>query len=337
MTQKTEKTLETTAEKPTSKRPIKTNLMIAGLLVLIALGSFIGYSARVKKVPASAPQKSAFTPPPQTVRHLKPVMPMAEAVENTTPTTLVDTPVATLVDTASTQIPEITPTPVEADESPALEIPLAPQTDAPKVLSLVPLTPATPAFSEPALNEPLKAQTDEVAQNGAFTLAEALAFRDRLTSGASCRTDLERVIQIHPRTPLLLRVIESTEPFCVSSSADASPFDAMNASFRTAQKAARFSYYRANDPVVLAYLKSLAAAFVEIRKLEADDTTPIGILDRAEAALEKRQPAEVLAEIQKLPPVYQVHFADFKAEAQAYLTAQKNLNALLLSFDKTEN
>ena len=170
-----------------------------------------------------------------------------------------------------------------------------------------------------------------------FSLDDALAFRDHLMTGANCREDLEKVIQIYPRTPLLTRVIETTEPFCISPQTSAGPLDDLIESFLRAKRQARLAYYHATHAVGLAYLKALGTAFVEIRNLNADDTTPLGIFDRAETALEQHNLRRALTEIHKLSPVYQAYFADFKSGADAYLAAQKNLNALVLSFGKKED
>lgn len=187
-----------------------------------------------------------------------------------------------------------------------------------KETSLPPPSDAVVAVSEET-SEPL------------LTLENALQLRDHLAMGQSCLEDLKLIMKTRPPQSVEKdRLIEKLMPICTARSV----FSGLEDTFYKNRKKALMTYYRLNNPLWLAYLKTLGASLVDIRKLDPSKEKPKDIISMAQNALMTKNLKETIQIIQKLPPEIQAEFNDFVEQAQAYLAAQEEAENLILAFGR---
>ena len=164
-----------------------------------------------------------------------------------------------------------------------------------------------------------------------FSLESALQLRDHLAMGQSCLADLKIVMKRHlPNGDEKDRLIEKLMPVCTVRSA----FEGIENTFYQNRKKALMTYYRLNNPLWLAYLKTLGTRLVDVRKLSPSKEKPKDMISLAQNALSLKNLDLATQKIQKLPPEIRADFNDFMGLANTYLAAQKEVESLILSFGR---
>jgi len=168
------------------------------------------------------------------------------------------------------------------------------------------------------------------AVESSLKFEDALKLRDHLVMGESCLDDLKVIMKTPAPTEEKEALIEKLMPVCTARSA----FGTLEDTFYKNRKKALMTYYRLNNPLWLAYLKTLGASLVDVRQLNPSKEKPKDIISMAQNALMMKNLKETVQKIQKLPPEIQSDFADFIDQAQTYLAAQEAAENLILSFGR---
>ena len=229
------------------------------------------------------------------------------------------------------------PTPQKASETPAALVGTSekdPASEKEPVAEKVPViepvfdgqskaeTPTPLPAPEPIAFKPIEPQ---------LNLEEAMILRDHLAMGESCLEDLKIIMKkALPDRDEKDRLVEKLMPVCTVRSV----YDGLEDTFYKNRKKALMTYYRLNNPLWLAYLKTFGASLVDIRKLKPSKEKPKDIMSSARNALIVKNLEQAVQEIQKLPPEIRAEFNDFIGQANVYLAAQEAAENLMLSFGR---
>lgn len=226
------------------------------------------------------------------------------------------------------------------DNTPTIEkAPLNPvKEDVSDTLTTGPLSVNEP---EPATvgDTPVLTQKEDIPANPTLltskvsvpTLAfeEALLLRDHLNTGKSCLSDFKKVMKAEFRSKEEKeQLVEKLMPVCTARSV----FQNIEDTFYKNRKKALMTYYRLNNPLWLAYVKTILVRLVDMRKLNPNTEKPKDMISSAQNALHMKNLDMALQTVLKLPPAIQKDFRDFIGEAETYLGAQKEVENLILSF-----
>ncbi|MDY6407151.1 MAG: hypothetical protein SPL08_00410 [Pseudomonadota bacterium] len=164
-----------------------------------------------------------------------------------------------------------------------------------------------------------------------LTLSDALSLRDHLQRGDLCLADLKQIMKKNPPFPYDKdRLIEKLMPVCTARSV----FQDMENTFYENRGKALMAYYRMNNPVWLAYIKTVGTRLVDIRQLNPSQSGPRDIISLAQNQLRTKNVAATIQQIQKLPLPIRDAFNAFVEMAKTYMDAQKEVESLILSFDR---
>ena len=196
-------------------------------------------------------------------------------------------------------------------------------------------TPPTPPVVElsgpqSSLSEEVSTPAPRVDEVHPLPLVSALQLRDKLALGEPCREDVERLLYNPIPTTQKNLLLEKLVPVCIKGDF----WNTLESTFRQSKKQALITYYHLNNPMWLAYIKSVWARMIDIQRIHPTKMRPKDFLAQAQEALLRHRLDEVLSNIQKLPPVLKAHFGDFMKQAQAYLSAQEIVENMVLSFDE---
>jgi len=168
-------------------------------------------------------------------------------------------------------------------------------------------------------------------QKPSLMLAEVLQLRDHLATGESCLADLKIVMAKETPNPTDREtLIEKLMPVCTVRSV----FNELENTFYKNRRQALITYYRLNNPLWLAYLKTFGTSLVDIRKLNPSKEKPKDIISSAQNALAMKNVEEALTRIQTLPGEVKAEFNEFIGQADTYVAAQKEAERLVLSFGR---
>jgi len=162
-------------------------------------------------------------------------------------------------------------------------------------------------------------------------LEVALNLRDHLALGASCLSEFKTIMK--SRIPGNIdrdNLIETLMPVCVNQAA----FEDMETVFKASKKRALMTYYLLNNPIWLAYLKTVGTTLVDVRRLHPLKQKPKDLMSLAQSALAAHHMVKARDYIQKLPAEMQKDFGEFLRLSMAYEKAQTATDQLILSFGK---
>lgn len=195
---------------------------------------------------------------------------------------------------------------------------------------------AEPAPSQPTESvRPQDPSPDEFMtplpkESGPLPLITALRLRDKLALGEPCREDLEALLYTPSSTNRQNLLLEKLMPVCINGNF----WNTLESTFRRDKKEALITYYHLNNPMWLAYIKSVMTRVIDIQRIHPTKMRPKDFLAQAQEALIRHRLDEAVSDIQKLPPVLRAHFGVFLKQAEKYLTAQEAIENLILSFDE---
>ncbi len=166
-----------------------------------------------------------------------------------------------------------------------------------------------------------------------FTLRDTLILRDHLTTGASCRNDLQTLLKSRVPGDKWNILVEKLTPICTTNDDITKELTLL---FHRSKKRAMIAYYNQNNPWWLAYLKAVSLAVVEIRRINPETENPVDILSLAQNKLNQRNILECASLIQKLPREMERSFQAFLDKINDYQDALKEVDQLILLFEKKE-
>lgn len=166
-----------------------------------------------------------------------------------------------------------------------------------------------------------------------ISLRDMLILKDHLDVGESCYDDLQKIIKKRVPGDANDKLLDELIPLCSDKTHVISDLMTL---YRQGRKQAYGAYYRMNNPWWLAYIKTVVANVIEIRKLKPIKNNPRDLMSRAQNCLLQRDVAGAVDAVRSLPENIQAPFNSFLTKAQNYLTAHKMVDDLILSFDSKE-
>lgn len=225
-----------------------------------------------------------------------------------------------------TQVPEATDIMPVLNDKPVI----------PEVSEEIPEMTDTDLAEEPAVIEPaeIKNQVEKKlneTQKSAYSLPEALTFRDHFLSEQPCADDFRKLILTEVKTPEIQEVIRLTSYFCLTTT---NVLGELNKSFTGAKKQALIRYYRHQQPQWKGQVKAFFARIVKVRDLNPEGQSVPAVLDRAHNALEEKNITLCVQTLNTLPDYIKPVFNQFFKETTSYTEAAEALDSLVLSYEK---